>query len=63
MSPDWVPVGEEGEGHSMLIENRKGAGTNSGESCVRNLEAKSLRSRAESMGGHVKLKTVTELCP
>ena len=31
------------------------------ESRVRNLEAESLRSGAESMGGHVKLKTVTEI--
>ena len=41
-------------------ENRKGAGTNSGESGVRNLEAESIRSGAESTGGRVKLKTVTE---
>ena len=32
-------------------------GTNSGESDVRNLEAESIKSRAESMGGCVKLKT------
>ena len=42
-------------------ENRKGAGTNSGESGARNLEAESIRSRAESTGGCVKLKTVTEI--
>ena len=41
-------------------ENRKGAGTNSGESGAKNLEAESIRSRAESTGGCVKLKTVTE---
>ena len=43
------------------IENRKGAGTNGGESGARNLEAESIRSRAESTGGCVKLKTVTEI--
>ena len=42
-------------------ENRKGAGPNSGESGARNLEAESMRSRAESTGGCVKLKTVTEI--
>ena len=40
-------------------ENRKGAGTNSGESGARNLEAESVRSRAESTEGCVKLKMVT----
>ena len=44
-------------------ENRKGAGTNSGESGVRNLEAESIRSGAKSTGGCVKLKTVTEISP
>ena len=42
-------------------ENRKGAGTNSGESGARNLKAESIRSGAESTGGCVKLKTVTEI--
>ena len=42
-------------------EDRKCTGTNSGESGARNLEAKSIRSRAESTGGRVKLKTVTEI--
>ena len=42
-------------------ENRKGAGTSSGESGVRNLETDSIKSRAESIGGSVKLKTVTEI--
>ena len=41
--------------------NRKGAGTSSGESGARNLEAESIRSGAESTGGRVKLKTVTEI--
>ena len=41
-------------------ENRKGSGTNSGESGVRNLEAESIRSGAESTGRRVILKTVTE---
>ena len=39
----------------------KGAGTNSGESGARNLEAESIRSIAENTGGCVKLKTVTEI--
>ena len=41
----------------------KGTGTNSGKSGARNLEAESFGSRAESMGGCVKLKlkTVTEI--
>ena len=42
-------------------DNRKSAGTNSGESCARNLEAESIRSRAESTGGCVKLKIATEI--
>ena len=42
-------------------EDRKGAGTNSGESGARNLEAESIRSGAESTGGCVKWKTVTEI--
>ena len=42
-------------------ENAKGAGTNSRESGARNLEAESIRSGAESTGGCVKLKTVTEI--
>ena len=42
-------------------DNRKSAGTNSGESCARNLEAESIRSRAESTGGCTKLKTVAEI--
>ena len=37
-------------------ENKKGAGTNSGESGARNLEAEIIRS-----GGRVKLKSVTEI--
>ena len=59
MSPERVSVREEGEGG--WIENRKGARTNGGESGARNLEAESIRSRAESTGGCVKLKTVTEI--
>ena len=42
-------------------ENRKVAGTNSGKSSTRNLEVESIRSGAESTGGCVKLKTVTEI--
>ena len=39
----------------------KGAGSSSGESGTRNLEAESIRSGAESTGGCVKLKIVTEI--
>ena len=39
----------------------KGMGTNSGDSGAGNLEAESIRSRAKSTGGCVKLKTVTEI--
>ena len=35
--------------------------SNSGESGARNLDAESIRSGAESTGGCVKLKTVTEI--
>ena len=42
-------------------ENGKCAGTNSGESGERNLETEIIRSGAESTGGCVKLKTVTEI--
>ena len=34
-------------------EDRKGAGTSSGKSGTRNLEAESIRSRAESTGDYV----------
>ena len=64
MSPERVSVGEEAKGKVIpcrWTENRKGAGTNSRESGARNLEAESIRSRAESTGGCVKLKTVTEI--
>ena len=44
-------------------ENRKGAGTDSGESGARNLKAESIRSGEESTGGCVKLKKVTEIRP
>ena len=40
-------------------KDRKGKGTNSGESGTRNLETKSIRRRAESKGGCVKLDIVT----
>ena len=39
-------------------ENKKDAGTNSGQSGSRNLEAESIRSGMESAGGYVKIKTV-----
>ena len=48
MSPQRVFVGEEGEGHSMLMDwKQKRCRTNSGESGVRNLEAESIRSGVE----------------
>ena len=63
MSAEMVSLGEEGEGHfTQMDQKQKGTGTNSGvETGARNLEAKIIRSRAESMGGCVKLKTVTEI--
>ena len=62
MSPKRVSVGEEGEDHFMLMDRKqKRQWTNSGESGARNLEAESTRSGAESTGGCVKLKTVTEI--
>ena len=42
-------------------EDGKGTRINSGKSGTRNLEAGSIRSRAERMGGHVKMKTDTEI--
>ena len=42
-------------------EDRKGAGTSSGKSGTRNLEAESIRNRADITGGCVKLKTVKEI--
>ena len=41
-------------------EVRKGARTDSERPGMRNLEAESIRSRAERMGGCVKLKIVTD---
>ena len=62
MSPERVSVGEVGKGHSMLMDQKqKRRGTNSEESGARNLEAESIRSRVESTGGCVELKTVTEI--
>ena len=63
---EWVQRGFLSERKGKVIpcrwtKNRNGAGTNSGESSARNLETESIRSRAESTGGHVKLKTVTEI--
>jgi len=46
-----------GSGRSFCV----GSGTNSGECGARNLEAESIRRRAESAGGCVKLKTFTEI--
>ena len=59
MSPKRVSVGEAGEGNSG--KERKGAGANSGKSGTRNLEVESIKSRAESMGVCVELKTDTEI--
>ena len=42
-------------------EDRKGVGTDSGKSGARNLEAESIRGRAESTGRCVQRKTVTEV--
>ena len=42
-------------------KDRKWAGIDSGMSRKRTMEAESIRSRAESTGGCVKLKTVTEI--
>ena len=42
-------------------ENNKGAGTNRGKSGTRNLEAESIKIRADSMGGCAMLKTFTEI--
>ena len=52
-----------GRGRSFHIDEpkTKGAGTNSGESGARNLEAESIRNGAESTGRRVKLKTVQEI--
>ena len=54
-----------GRGRSFHVqgwtENRKGAGTSSGKSGARNLEAESIISGAERARGCVKLKTVTEI--
>ena len=60
MNPERVSVGEEGEGHSMLMDRKqKRHRNNSGESGVRNLEAESIRSKMERTGE--KLKTITEI--
>ena len=42
------------------VEDGKGSGTNSKKSGTKNLEAESIRSRAESTGGCIKMKTVAE---
>ena len=58
MSPERVSVGEEGEGHSMSMDQRQKRRGN--QHClVRGIWK--LRSRAHSTGGNVKLKTVTEV--
>ena len=60
MSPERASVGEDGQGHSMLMDRKqKRRRNNSGESGVRNLEAESIRSKMESTGE--KLKTITEI--
>ena len=64
--PEWVQRKFllERKGKVILCwwtKNRNSMGTNSRESGARNLEAESVRSRVESMGGCVKLKTVTDI--
>ena len=44
-----------------MTKDKKGTGINSRESGTTNMEAESIKSRAESTGGCVKLKTVTEI--
>ena len=44
-----------------LKQKRRGMGTNNWKAGPRNLKADSIRSRAESTGRCVKLKTVTEI--
>ena len=44
-----------------MDRRQKRRGTNSGESGVSNLEAESIRGRAESTGGCAKMKTVTDI--
>ena len=62
MSPERVLSERKGKvTQCRWTENRQSAGTNSGESDARNLEAESIRSGVESMGGCVKMKTVTEI--
>ena len=48
--PARLSVREEGEGHSMWRSQTEKVPPNSGEYGTRNLEAESIRSRAESMG-------------
>ena len=55
---------QKGRGRSFHVDGlktEKAWGTNSGESGVKNLEAESIGSRAESAGRCVKLKIVTEI--
>ena len=60
MSPERASVGEDRQGHSMLMDRKqKRRRNNSGESGVRNLEAESIRSKMERTGE--KLKTITEI--
>ena len=45
------------------VKDRKWAGTNNGKPGARNLEAESTRSRAESMRGCVKLRSIPSVWP
>ena len=54
MSPERVSVGDKEEGPCRWTQNRKGSGSNSRESGARNLEAESIRSRAEKYGSVCK---------
>ena len=58
MSSEGDSAAEEGKViPCRWADDRKGAGTNSGKSGTRNLEAENISSRAESTGGCVNLKT------
>ena len=58
MSPERVSVGEEGEGHSMVMDRRQKRRGNQ-QWRVWCEQAQSIRSEVDSTGGCVKLKTVT----
>ena len=61
MSPERVSVGQKEEGHSVDRPKTEKAWEPTVESGAGNMKAESIRSRAESMGRCVKLKTVTKI--